>query len=226
MTKKDIEELLEHCSNKIEEIKKSETISKVDVKNILENLRSSLEYCAQYINYTVYNKKSKIYFPYGKTEDQFKKSINRNFLSLKKKNPKIYKFIEDLQPHILNDNWLVIMCEATNEAKHNNALNIENQIDVHKKITVDIPGVIYIPDARAVTFKGNYIDDKPIDDFVINNDTIEITKKGLVTPQFNFEIVENKTFLLKDYQCDLIQLLEKSLKSIREFSNNLYNNIN
>lgn len=167
-------------------------------------------------------KKSKVYFPYGKTEGQFKKSANRNFPSLKKNNSIVYELIEKLQPHKDHDNWLIIMCEATNEVKHNNALTLEHQKNEIKKIKdIYVPG-IYFSNCENVKLTNAKINDETIDDFFIKDDNVTITKKGEISPKINFEIIENKKLLLYNYQCDLIQLLEKSFKSIKEFSEKLY----
>lgn len=224
MYKQDIEDLLEHSKKEINELWKSEVISKVKVKNILENLRSSLEYCAQYINSNLLNRQTKVYFPYGKTEGQFRKSINRNFPSLKKLIPDIYALIESLQIHQSNNNWLIIMCEATNTAKHNRALDVEkiySETRLMKEIS--IPGAIHLSNVGGTISVTNCsVNGQRVDDFEIQEGYFTKYTKHSISPTFEFEIVENKKIILNDYQCDLIELFEKSVTEIEKFKEKLF----
>ena len=229
MYRDDVKELLEHTKKQIITLKKDSIVSKITVKNILENLRSSLEYCAQYINREKLLQNSKVYFPYGKSEEIFRRSIQKNnFSILKDKFPHIYSYIEELQPHKCNDEWLTTMCEATNEAKHNKSLDIETNIKKEEILTnLNIPGIGFTEGTNnfnklnfqmtGCTFNG-----KSIDDFHILDGNVKIIKKGEISPEYDFEIIENKTFILNSYSCDLFELLEKSYYKISNFSNKLF----
>ena len=229
MLKNDVKELLDYCSQQISYLKTETIISKVIVKNILENLRSSLEYCAQYINKEKLLQNSRVYFPYGKTEEYFAKSINKNnFSRLRQEFPNIFDRIENLQPHKCADNWLIIMCEATNEAKHNNALGIDTNIEKEKVMTeLLIPGIEFTEGKKNynnvnIKMTGCYFNGQSIDDFHISNGNVNTIKKGNISPVYSFEIIENKTFILNNYSCDLFNLLEKSHSKIEEFSLDIF----
>lgn len=222
----DIDELLEHSLERIKSLNTSTKISKVEVKNILENLRSSLEYTAQYINSSLSQKKQKLYFPYAITEKDFLNSINRNLTNLKNENSRIYNLIESLQPFKCNEFWLIDLCNATNIAKHSKALDIENQSTIEKKIIgIMSDGAKLIGGSLSnadITFSGNYINGKRMDDVHIGNSEITVLKKGEVSVEFNFEIVENKKIIIKDVQQDLLPFLTKCHSKIHDFTKTIF----
>lgn len=229
MHKNDVNELLEHAQQQILTIKKDPVVSKVIVKNILENLRSALEYCAQYINREKLMQDKRIYFPYGKTENHFKESLRKNnFTRLVKDFPLIYSNIERLQPFSCGSDWLTVMCEATNEAKHNRSLDISSDTKIEKNLTVlDIPGFSFSAKNNSfnhinITMMGCSFNGKTIDDFQTANGNVNILKSGEIPIKYSFEILENKTFVLNDYKWDLIELLDKSFLEISNFSKDLF----
>ncbi len=137
MRKKDVKILLEHVKAKLTNIKKKYDQSlhekdipgslRVDIKNVMENLRSSLEYMAQDVHETlitpyrkIKNLKAitKVYFPYGKDEQHFRSSIKHNLPDLEIIKPDIYFLIKSMQPHVCNDTWLYDFCTILNDTKH------------------------------------------------------------------------------------------------------------
>jgi len=100
---------------------------RIKVKNLMENLRSVLDYTAHDIYEDIckpYQQKSgktdpsNIYFPYGKNENDFKASIGRFLPDLEILSPSIYKLIESFQPFASNNSWLYDLCSINNENKH------------------------------------------------------------------------------------------------------------
>lgn len=231
MHKEDVFDLLDYTEKQIINLKENSKFSKVDVKNILENLRSTLEYCAQFINYKLSLNKNGINFPYGENEQKFKIQLIKNLGNLQKISPKLYCLIESLQPHKSNNNWLVVMCKATNEVKHRKSLNIKEENYDKKKIThLEIPGVnlgqFWIDQINANKFKIEFtnmsFNNLPMDDFIINDGEIVTKREGVISPFFTFEIVNNKIFILEDYSYDLIELLDTSYMNVNNFSITLF----
>lgn len=223
MIRPDIQELLDEAKKSILEVKQAQTVSKVKVKNILENLRSALEYCAQFINQSLPNPKSgNIFFPYGEDETTFKGSVNKNFPQLVSTSPSLYNLLETLQPHRCGDDWLVVMCKATNEAKHKKSLDISTNLQTDSRVTaVSIPGVINFR-GNGLRMSNNWVNGRRIDDFELTNGKLNTTFRGSVSPNLEFEIIENKIFVLDNYQCDLVELLEKSYRNISSFAEELF----
>ena len=87
MSKADVDELLKDIEEQLISIKKYKKITKVKLKSIFENLRSSLEYMAQDINSALSRPGKRVYFPYGDTIENFKNSINQNLPNLQSEYP-------------------------------------------------------------------------------------------------------------------------------------------
>jgi hypothetical protein len=217
----DINELIDYSKNELKQLKQSDKISKVRVKNILENLRSALEYSAQEINKTQKNQKKRVYFPYGEDEEKFKQSLTRNLPEIES-NTNLFQLIENLQNHKSGDNWLYLMCNATNIAKHNKGLNIENQPERNKKIKSIQSGGIHISGGKNITVIGNTYNGKRVPNFTLNENDLDITDPGEVEIKIEFEITENQKIVIKDIEQDLFVFLEKCVDQISDFIRNLY----
>lgn len=100
------------------------TILKVNIKNYLENIRSSLDYVANYLfdtycsnNYTqkeLKKIKNKIYFPIYSSEEKFTENINKKFKGLP------INIISVLEKHQAynNNKWLDNLVSIVNASKH------------------------------------------------------------------------------------------------------------
>lgn len=133
MNKQQIEQLLEHSEVKLVSIKRvyEESLQKqeidlsllIDVKNLLENLRSCLDYVANDIaeNVLILPKGSKVYFPIVepmKDIVSYRGSVNRNLPNLENVNNKLFVLIESFQPYHADKKWLADFATITNELKH------------------------------------------------------------------------------------------------------------
>ncbi len=121
----------------------------LQIKHILEDLRSTLDYIAIDI-YSKYNKKtkSKIYFPYvkeGKTEEVFDKYFNSNLPNVKENNIKIYEIIKNIQP-FTGKLWLSELMILTNNIKHVELKINKIYIEKHTTATDGKTGVTVIGD--------------------------------------------------------------------------------
>lgn len=155
MRNNDIENLLAHVEKSLVNIKNSYDQSlhdkdipaflRIDIKNVMENLRSALDYMAQDVAITISNRKSnnaalrkKIYFPCGKNKQDYDSSIKKNLPDLEIVRPDIYSLIEDIQPHTCGDTWLYDFCQILNENKHN-SLSPQTRTS-QKAYSVGLPG--------------------------------------------------------------------------------------
>lgn len=99
------------------------SIARPKVKSCLEHLRSALEYVAASLAMTLPpppkpkkgSNKRKTYFPYGRNDKLYTRSLDENLPGL---DAKYRALIDSLQPHVCGDAWLVHLAEATNFNKH------------------------------------------------------------------------------------------------------------
>ncbi|MCX6709327.1 MAG: hypothetical protein NTW67_06825 [Candidatus Woesearchaeota archaeon] len=137
MRKEQVESLLSHAKTDLARIEseynnalRQKNISdslKIDIKNLLENLRSILDYVA----HDIYEQKikpdriansrpdiQKIYFPYGKIQKDFNSGLGSFLPNLINIDNDLFLIIESIQPFKVGDNWLCDFCDITNEKKH------------------------------------------------------------------------------------------------------------
>jgi hypothetical protein len=100
---------------------------RVPVKNVMENLRSALDYmahdiyeaCCQPVRKASGQPDPKrIYFPYGRTEADFKSGIGSSLPGLAAASPPIYSLLVSIQPFTTGNNWLYDLCSVLNGKKH------------------------------------------------------------------------------------------------------------
>jgi hypothetical protein len=97
-------------------------VLKPTVKSALEHLRSALEYCGQDLRDRYCSppgERENVYFPFGDTEKNFRRSVDKNLPMLEAKAPQVFALIEAMQPFACGDHWLVTLCRQTNFNKHN-----------------------------------------------------------------------------------------------------------
>ncbi|MBJ6888880.1 hypothetical protein [Vibrio cholerae] len=222
MYNEDIKELLEHSKkevNAIAEQSKQGTINKIAVKNVLENLRSILDYHSQDIlnvlKAKVSNKKlpNKVYFPYGQKENHFKISVKNNLPSLNEVLPEAYQLLESIQPFKSKDNWVVDLCSLTNEAKHNNLSKTKKQ----KSVSIRQGNFIHIDGATNVVLENNYVNGQRLDDvYVNNNHEVRIVKHSGTTL-----ITENNKIKFDGKEIEVAPFLRQCHSKIEQFSSEL-----
>ncbi len=137
MRQSDIKKMLEHIDEDLVSLKEQYTQSlrakklpdslAIDVKNLMENLRSCLDYVAQDIYETIVEPQrtvtglkplNRVYFPYGETKEKYYDSIVKNLPGLDSLNPAVFKILESVQPYSADTNWLIDLCSTVNTNKH------------------------------------------------------------------------------------------------------------
>jgi len=131
----DVLALIEESKEQYIEVKKSYDKSlkdksldiRIKVKNLMENLRSILDYTCRdiYEDICRHHRQKlgkadprRIYFPYGRNENVFKRSIGGSLPDLEALSPSIYGLIKSAQPFVSNNSWICDLCEINNENKH------------------------------------------------------------------------------------------------------------
>lgn len=100
-----------------------ETDINIQVKHILEDMQSILDYIAVNIHKKYCNNTQKkiyfIYSPIGENESQYINRLNKNFPGLYDNYLDIYNLLSNIQSFNDKSNWLVKLNDLTNEVKHN-----------------------------------------------------------------------------------------------------------
>lgn len=187
-------------------------IDQIDLKYMLENLRSVLDYLAQDIALNL--KKlaphethpKKIYFPYGKEQNSFQTSIKQNMPTFQRDLPLLYTLIENIQPFKAHDNWLFDLCYLTNNAKHNGLSKTETETSV----SINYPGAIHISGAKgSVVFTGNMVNGRRLDDVKFDGKSVQRTKRDLPLQT----TTDNKISFL-DKQIEIVPFIKKCIEEI------------
>ncbi|OBS04809.1 hypothetical protein BAX55_16010 [Acinetobacter baumannii] len=223
MRKEAIDDLLIETNELIEIIRTYRKISKPKVKSIFEHLRSVLEYLAQDINDKLSSPSKRLYFPYGNTLENFENSIKKNLPLLRKELPDIYLEIKKIQNFSINDDWLLKLCKITNEAKHNNAINVKHDEEIVKEVQLNINemNIARISGkARNIVFKNVKIGGKDIESLVINEGNIEMD--DMDNSPLNFKITKDRKILIGDELLDLFPFLDKCISSIKSLIFKIY----
>ena len=59
-----------------------------------------------------------IYFPYGRTNSDFRAGLGSSLPELDTNNPAVYDLVASIQPFRCNDPWLYDLCSILNQNKH------------------------------------------------------------------------------------------------------------
>ncbi len=223
MRKTSIDELLEDVKETYQTISSYKKISRPKVKSILEHLRSCLEYAAQDINEKLSVPKKRFYFPYGETLKKLEEATQKNLPLLKVERPDIFDEITKLH-NFENDNaWLKVFCDLTNNTKHKDALDVRSDQEVVNSILVSAGGMNFLQiggQSSNIVCTGNRVNGMLMDDFIVNNDNVEITKRGDIP--INFRITKDRKILIGENQMDLLPFLDTCITNIDSFIKILY----
>lgn len=225
MNQKDINEILTQCKTDINTISTQcagNSLNKVTLKNTLENMRSILDYLAKDINDSLKQNKTykggdKVYFPYGQRENHFKKSIEKNLPNLSNLLPQVYAMIEKIQPYRLHDNWLIDLCELTNEVKHNQLSRTEER----KSITINQGGIdiVQAGSLSEIIMTGNTINGVLQDDIHVGKDgSVNITKKVSDSTL----VIESNSIYFNGKNIKISPFMTKCLSNLESLTSSIY----
>jgi len=201
----------------------------IDIKNFMENLRSALDYIAHDIYEqqiaghrasTGQSEITNIYFPYGKTEDDFKSGIGSSLPDLKAVSPNLYNILESIQPFKVADDWLYDFCSILNEKKHN---TLSPQIREEKRsLNIDFGGAsIQMGPGSSISgtgFIGTSTAGIRLQDDTISGDSPAQRTSGNI----NQTIKRWISFNFADTGLEVLPLLKKALTSIKGISSDVY----
>lgn len=243
MRKDQIAALLQHAKINLKKIETQyqqsldekivSTSLQIDIKNMMENLRSSLDYLAHDIyeevimparKLTWLKELDKVYFPYGKNENDFKSRIGASLPNLGWLHPIIYTLIENLQFHKSGDNWLYQFCEIVNEKKHN-TLTPQTR-EESRSLDILFSGGWWIFLGKGATITGNGIIQTGTGTIHINWETISgnFPAKN-ITGEVNQKVTCWVSFKFTDSDIEVLPFLQKGLNTTMEFSEKVYSQL-
>lgn len=231
----DVKLLLDDCIIKHTEIKnqydkalKNKSLDlRIPVKNLMENLRSALDYIAHDI-YEIICQPDKIanglsdsrtiYFPYAQNISNFASSVGLSLPNLSSLSPNVYSLVESIQPFKCGDSWLYDLCRILNENKHDRLVPQERKetgtytvSGQHGSVSIacgsgisvtSMPGAVKIMGVPA-DFRGDHI---------------------ATHPAGNLKHVKTTwvAFMFEGTTVNILGLLDKSVPGIKAFSEDLY----
>ena len=137
-----------------------ETDINIQIKHILEDMQSILDYIAVNIHKKYCNNtQKKIYFIYssiGENESQYINRLNKNFPGLHDKYPDIYNLLSNVQSFNDKSNWLVKLNDLTNEVKHNDLYISKVEKEKHTSIQSNGVSMHIVGDMSIQRFGESY----------------------------------------------------------------------
>jgi len=248
MRKENVIALLEHATNDLSgsdfrniedqyndalEKKEIPTSLQIDVKNMMENLRSALDYLANDIYDELIHPTliaagkegiKNVYFPYGKTENDFKSSVGLNLPNLENIHPAIYKIIEEAQKHQSGGEWLHQLCSIVNEKKHDK-LSPQTR-EERRSLNMQFPGGASIDLGAGATMSGSGTISSGGGIVEMNNDVISGNSPALNTSGGVVQTVTRwVSFKFTSTNIEVLPLLKAALKNIKEISEKIYSEL-
>ena len=239
MRKDQVDALLEHAKTALEEIEeqynkalKETTIPpslQIHIKNYMENLRSALDYIAHDIYeqeiapHRISTGKQEIrevYFPYGNTETDFKSRVGSSLPELKNVSPSLYNTLEAIQPYKAGDTWLFDFCRILNEKKHD--ILSPQKREEKRGLIIDFGGPkIQMGPGSSISgtgFIGTGRGGIHLQGDTISGDSPAHRTSGKVKQT----IIRWISFKFADTGVEVLPLLKKAMTRIRDFSNDVY----
>lgn len=201
---------------------------RIPVKNLMENLRSALDYMA----HDIYESCCKpvrtaagkpdprnIYFPYGRTDNDFKAGLGSSLPDLQSQNLTVHQLVEAIQPFRCNDPWLYDLCSILNENKHDKlTAQVRSETETYSVKgeygSVSIPA--NNPTIRVTSMPG------AVQIFGV---PAQFTREGIKTaPSDRLTHVREKwvAFTFEGSNVNVIGMLDKAVAGTAEFATRLY----
>lgn len=216
-------DLLNDVEECLEAMKKTDQIKPVKIKSILENLRSALEYIAN-DTYDKYNSsgafvRPKIYFPYGEQQyiDNF--FIKKLQIRVPSSSP-MYSVFCSVQKNHSGENWLEMMCDLTNDAKHRQPIPLK-QDEVVKDITIEVGGfgLIKANGNANINFGNNFFNGHKLTDFTYKDGVLDNKNNGI---PINIKMTKERKIRFHGVDYEVIPFLDLCHKNIRTLIINAY----
>ena len=243
MRKDQVSALINHAKNGLKIIEQQYSTSlesqiipvslQIDIKNFMENLRSALDYIA----HDIYDQKisahrvstgkpeiTKVYFPYGQVENDFRSGIGSNLPELKTLSQDVYDLLESIQPYKIGDNWLYDFCNILNEKKHN---SLTPQTRQEKRgLTINFGGGASIQMGPGASISGGGFIGTGLGGIHLQGDKISGDSPAHnIRGQVQQTVTIWVSFLFSNSNVEVLPLLQKGLHGIENLSKKVYTKI-
>lgn len=116
------------------------------------------------------------------------------------------------------------MCTLTNDAKHNNAIDIHRDDEIVKSVSITAGGVnlaYWGGNCSGVKFTNNRVNGVLMDDFFYDQGKVVITKKGDIA--VHYKITKDRKIIVGNDQINLLPFLECCIANTenKQLANNL-----
>ena len=243
MRQQSVKSILEHAEKDLSKIKveyKSSLHSKeissllqIDVKNLMENLRSALDYIAHDIYERVIKPDriaagekeiKEIYFPYGKDENGFNSRLGACLPKLDILCPTAFKIIERIQPHKCGNDWLFNLCSILNKNKHDQLSPQTREEKRGLKLDFAGGGGFMLGPSAVIKGTGRIISGRGVLDLKGNTISGESPAQNL-PPTIKQRIILWVGFRFAGTRIEVLTLLELATKEIKLTANLIYSAI-
>ena len=204
---------------------------RVPVNHIMGDLRSALDYMAHDIyeaccqtHRTTSGRPDprNVYFPYGRTEADFKSAASSSLPGLSGHAPAVYNLLLSVQPFRCGDSWLYDLCSILNEKKHDRLkAQIRSESETYsvesKFGSVTIP--VNNPNVKVFSLPGAAR---------IFGIPAELGRDGIRTApsdQLKHKRTRWVAFTFADTNVNVIGLLDKAVLGVKKFAEQLYRHI-
>jgi len=185
---------------------------KIDIKNLCENLRSVLDYLAHDIraNHCPMTKPPKwFYFPILSDRTQFEAQVDRWYPGLRIASPKLWSYLESIQPYQPGREWLDKFNRLNNENKHGDLLE-QTRVETCEILTTSSGGTKVSWNPASVKFgPGVSIAGVPVD---------PLTQMPVPHPSMKVEQIMWVDFRFAELNVSALWLLKTAAAGIREMA--------
>ncbi|WP_158860528.1 hypothetical protein [Lunatibacter salilacus] len=218
----DIEHLIRHNIVRINGIRKKRNLLKIklEVKSILQDYISILDYIAMDINEAGPNKNPRqIFFPLYDNEENFKKSAQGSWVGpMEILNIDLYNLILSIQPFVTGNPMLTELIKFNNLLKHRQLIEIDRRTTKWGVVTTK--GIVAGGYNGKVT--GNIVDGKKVPDIEIKEGRVHKISPGDPEIGVRIEIVDKETVSFDGHSRDLFQFLFFINEVVEDFSRKIY----
>ena len=197
----------------------------------MENLRSALDYMAHDIYESCCQttrlasgkpEPRNIYFPYGRSEADFRSGVGSSLPGLDTLAPNVYSLIALIQPFQRGDNWLYDLCSILNEKKHDR-LTPQKRLETETYTVSSKTGSVTI----RVNDPSGYVRSVP-GAVKIFGVPAQFTDQGIRTAPSD-KLTHKRTkwvaFLFEGTNVNVLGLLNKAVPGISDLAKKLYKEI-
>ncbi len=189
---------------------------KVDIKNLCENLRSALDYVAhdiREIHCPSAGASDRFYFPILPDPTKFTQMTGQWFPGLLTAAPKVFQFLESVQPYQNGYSWLGLFNRLNNENKHGDLVEQSRTETHHIKVAMQSGGSVSWNPGSVKFGGGVFIGGVPVN---------PATQMPIPHPSQTVERVIWVDFRFSGIDASALGLLAEATKGVKAITEGIY----